>query len=117
MRGVPLRVKEDGYSVDSLLMSDGLPFEKLKGTQPIAANPYFGKDEPFSHAKFGVRLACRLDGYSLADAKALVARSLAARPVEGPFLLDEAENRKTGGYAELQGDARAGRHPPGGRGA
>jgi uncharacterized protein (TIGR03790 family) len=41
-------------------------------------NRYWNKNEPFSHAKFGGYLVTRLDGYTQADAEALVARSLAA---------------------------------------
>jgi len=41
-------------------------------------NRYWNKNEPFSHAKFGGYLVTRLDGYTQADAEALVTRSLAA---------------------------------------
>jgi uncharacterized protein (TIGR03790 family) len=41
-------------------------------------NRYWDKDEPFSHAKFGGYLVTRLDGYTQADAMALVTRSIAA---------------------------------------
>ncbi|MCW3094718.1 MAG: hypothetical protein JWL77_336 [Chthonomonadaceae bacterium] len=41
-------------------------------------NRYWNATEPFSHAKFGGYLVTRLDGYTEADAKALVSRSLAA---------------------------------------
>ncbi|RYG70952.1 TIGR03790 family protein, partial [bacterium] len=101
VRGVPIRVREGGYAVDSLLMSVGVPKRMLQGME-LAQNPYFNATAPFSRNSFGIVLACRLDGYTEADAKALVDRSLAARPSKGPFLLDEAENRKAGGYGELQ---------------
>ena len=42
------------------------------------ANRYWNSDEPFSRAKFGGYLVTRLDGYTEADAKSLVARALAA---------------------------------------
>ncbi len=58
-------------------------------------NRYWNKDEPFSHAKFGGYLVTRLDGYTQADAEALVTRALAAESekdssgkVRGEVLLD-----------------------------
>lgn len=105
VRGMPLKIREGFYSVDSVLMSRGLPVQKLpvgRDRLDIAANPYFGKAEPFTHARFGFYLACRLDGYTVADARGLVDHSLAARPNRGSFLLDEAENRKAESYGALQ---------------
>jgi len=58
------------------------------------SNRYWNATEPFSHAKFGGYLVTRLDGYTAADAKALVARSLAAEQniaqilARGEVLLD-----------------------------
>lgn len=104
VRGVPIRIKEWRYSVDSVIMSEGLATQEIpvgKTVAKLAPNPYFGKDEPFSHKKFGIYLACRLDGYTADDAKALVDRSLAAKPNKGPFLLDRSM-AKTGGYMPLQ---------------
>ena len=54
-------------------------------------NRYWDKDEPFSHAKFGGYLVTRLDGYTQADAEALVTRTLAAETAQrggGKVLLD-----------------------------
>ena len=54
------------------------------------ANRYWNHREPFSHAKFGGYLVTRLDGYTEADAKALVRQALQAeqtRPT-GSVLLD-----------------------------
>jgi uncharacterized protein (TIGR03790 family) len=42
------------------------------------SNRYWNATGPFSHAKYGGYLVTRLDGYTEADAQALVARSLAA---------------------------------------
>ena len=42
------------------------------------ANRYWNANEPFSHAKFGGYLVTRLDGYTEADAKALVREALEA---------------------------------------
>jgi uncharacterized protein (TIGR03790 family) len=54
------------------------------------SNRYWNAREPFSHAKFGGYLVARLDGYTAADAKALVSRALEAeRGLEtGKVLLD-----------------------------
>lgn len=105
IQGMPLRVREGGYSVDSLLMSGGVKTQPLtvgKDIFEIADNPYFGKTEPFSRAKFGFYLACRLDGYSFEDARSLVDRSLAAKRSKGPFLLDQTPGKRVQSYGELQ---------------
>lgn len=90
-------------SVDSYLAA--LDYTTLTGTRriPITGsgavgaaliNRYWNATEPFSHAKFGGYLVTRLDGYTEADAKALVARALEAEahPSEilqrGKVLLD-----------------------------
>jgi len=54
------------------------------------SNRYWNAAEPFSHARFGGYLVTRLDGYSAADAKALVSRSLEAEQghMSGKVLLD-----------------------------
>lgn len=58
------------------------------------SNRYWNADEPFSHEKFGGYLVTRLDGYTEADAKSLVTRSLAAEQkiaqilTQGKVLLD-----------------------------
>ncbi|HEX3799655.1 MAG TPA: TIGR03790 family protein [Verrucomicrobiae bacterium] len=50
------------------------------------SNRYWNATEPFSHAKFGGYLVTRLDGYTEADAKSLVARSLEAEKNIGEIL-------------------------------
>ncbi len=106
MRGLPLRNAEAfGNAIDSLLMADGLPTQKLTvgpNTFELAPNPYYGKSESFSHAKFGIYLVCRLDGYTPEEARALVDRSLAAKPNKGPFLLVKGRGREAEGYGEVQ---------------
>jgi uncharacterized protein (TIGR03790 family) len=47
-------------------------------------NHYWKADVPFSHAKFGGYLVTRLDGYTQADAEALVTRALAAENEKNP---------------------------------
>ncbi len=71
-------------SVDSYLSAldyTNLPTIKIHiaGSGAIGcaySNRYWNAAEPFSHAKFGGYLVTRLDGYTEADAKALVTRSL-----------------------------------------
>lgn len=82
-------------SVDSMLAA--LDYTALPGTRRLSINGsgavgsglinrYWNATEPFSHAKFGGYLVTRLDGYTEADAKALVSRALAAE-VRLPELL------------------------------
>ena len=52
------------------------------------SNPYFGEYHHFTHQEYNIYLVTRLDGLTLSDAKALVDRSLAAKPSKGLFLLD-----------------------------
>jgi hypothetical protein len=63
-RGIPLRIREGGFSVDCALMC--APLKRPFNTQPTEANlnPYFGKNERFSRRKYGFYLATRLDGYT-----------------------------------------------------
>lgn len=62
----------------------GVKFER-KGTVP---NPFFGKlDAPFRHPQFPIYLVTRLAAYDLADVKAMIDRSLAARN-RGKFVID-----------------------------
>jgi uncharacterized protein (TIGR03790 family) len=90
-------------SVDSTLAA--LDYARLPGAMKIDitgsgaigcaySNRYWNATEPFSHRKFGGYLVTRLDGYTAADAEALVARSLAAEQniaqilTRGKILLD-----------------------------
>lgn len=86
-------------SVDSYLAAldyDQKPVRRITiaGSGAIGAayaNRYWDADVPFSHAKFGGYLVTRLDGYTQADAMALVRRSLAAeksRDKNAKILLD-----------------------------
>ncbi|MFX7902649.1 hypothetical protein ABTK34_19480, partial [Acinetobacter baumannii] len=73
----------DGLSVDAQLAAMDLPGGQMSDPrQPdqadAARNPYLGRYEPFDSALFGLRLVTRLDGYTVADAKSLVDRSLGA---------------------------------------
>lgn len=80
-RGIPIRTAAQ-WGVDSALTC-------LSKTEDVKMfNPYYREQKPFSHAEYGIYLVTRLDGLTLADAKALVDRSLAAKPEKGLFLLD-----------------------------
>ena len=107
-KGVPIRIGDGGGpSTDAYLavMNRDMPGIGKLTEEEIrkSMNPYFGKKEHFDSTKFNMFLVTRLDGYTIEDAKALVDHSLAAKPVAGPFYMDEAGNRTTGGYGELQG--------------
>lgn len=105
-KGIPIRVKEGGFAVDALLAAMDMTFKPIDKVEEEvirrAINPYFEKKEPFDSSKFGFYLVTRLDGYTVEDAKRLVDNSLAAKPDKGPFFFDEADNRKAGGYLEMQ---------------
>lgn len=53
-------------------------------------NRYYNKSVPFTHAQFGGYLVTRLDGYTQADAEAVVTHAIAAEQNlgSGPVLLD-----------------------------
>jgi uncharacterized protein (TIGR03790 family) len=109
-KDVPLRFsnrgQSGGYSVDATLAFFEKPLEPIKELTKAEIlrlkNPYFGKREPFSHAKFGFYLVTRLDGYSDSDVKRLIDSSLRATPDQGLFLFDEASNRTQGDYLDTQ---------------
>ncbi len=95
-KGIPIR-SDKGLSVDGMLMCMDKNLKPGDFAMGVP-NPYFGKKEHFSHKNYGLYLATRLDGYSVADAKALVDHSLAAKPQKGTFLLDMADNQNSGSY-------------------
>ena len=109
-RGLPIRVRESALSVDALLGAMDLsilpPDRAVPRSFVPAANPYFGRDEPFRRAVFGFYLVTRLDGYDEGDARALLWRAAHARPRVGPFLLDVDPRRAAGGYAVINGAQR-----------
>ncbi len=108
-KGIPIRVWQDrNYSVDGYVATMDMQIPNVKNDPPTGeelrkiANPYFGKNEPFSHSKFGFYLVTRLDGYTFDDARRLVDNSAAAKPNKGPFFLDSDPGRRSGGYQELE---------------
>jgi len=106
-KGIPIRIKdapglgmdERQPSLDSWIACSG--YAELAGARKLAlhdkpfhgtayANRFWNSTQRFSHREQGGYLVTRLDGYSVADAKALVARALAAeaaRP-KAQILLD-----------------------------
>jgi uncharacterized protein (TIGR03790 family) len=122
IRGLPIRIDHEyGCSVDASLMVDAHPVRKKTPldwmTPPRRegggveidptsieryVNPYGGSAEAFNSDKFAMYLCTRLDGYTVADAEALVTRSVSAQPLKGLFLLDSSPDRSTGGYGAVQ---------------
>ncbi len=80
-RGIPIRTAEH-WGVDSALTCLWMD----ENVQMM--NPYFRENKPFTSSEFNMYLVTRLDGLTLADAMALVDRSLSAEPKKGLFLLD-----------------------------
>ncbi|MHB8637614.1 MAG: TIGR03790 family protein [Fimbriimonadaceae bacterium] len=108
-RGVPIRIADNGTSVDGDVATDTISYKTTAhptDTTPFnfIDNPYFNKHEHFTRAKYGFCLACRLDGYTEADAEAMVDRSMEAKPLKGPFLLDGTPSKSQQGYGDLNKD-------------
>jgi uncharacterized protein (TIGR03790 family) len=124
-KGIPIRIRDAPGrglgnrrpSLDNYLAALG--YEKTPGAVEVRlsdsgftgtawANRFWNSPEPFSHAKFGGYLVTRLDGYTEADAKALVTRALAAEQAEkgaseGKILLDTCP---AFGYADRKNQPR-----------
>jgi uncharacterized protein (TIGR03790 family) len=94
-KGFPLGISGLA-SVDSELSLILGPYNGSIGGAGRIKNPYFGQDEPFSHAKFGTYLVTRLTGYDLNDIKHLIDLADNSTGKRGVFLLDEGA--KGGGY-------------------
>lgn len=101
-KGIPIRIEDDGRAVDALLggmdITEPPGFERLPPRARRLPNPYHGRREPFSRARWGFYLVTRLDGDTEEDALALIDRSLKARPEKGPFLLDLDPGMDSPGY-------------------
>lgn len=122
IRGLPIRIDHEyGCSVDASLMVDAHPVRKKNPLDWMAppkregggieidpaamenyVNPYGGSAEAFNSDKFAMYLCTRLDGYSVADADALIDGSVKAKPLKGLFLLDSSPDRGNGGYGAVQ---------------
>jgi uncharacterized protein (TIGR03790 family) len=89
-RNLPSKIV-DGASVDSALAGGIDNGSRL--------NPYWNATARFTSAAYGMYLVTRLDGWSWADARALVNRSIAAGPGGTVFL--DVDPSKSGGYARF----------------
>jgi uncharacterized protein (TIGR03790 family) len=102
--GIPLRA--GAYATDMLLAGIDLPLVPIQSFTSAefkrATSPYYQKDEPFSHAKYGMYLTTRLDGYSVSDMKALVDRSMTAQAEHGLFFLDQQVYDRVGINDQLE---------------
>ena len=110
IRGVPLRVREGGYSVDALLAAMDLDLSPITRKDPESfqrsSNPYFGTNRPFRRSDYWFFLFTRLDGYTAEDALRLIDSSTQARPKRGLFLLDLDPRREKPGYAGINDSMR-----------
>jgi uncharacterized protein (TIGR03790 family) len=113
-KGVPIRIAGTGgrsgtiASVDSELT---LLYRRHDGQGAGLAgqipNPYFAGTAPvstitpFTHEKYDIYLVTRLDGYTVADALALIDRAAAAGR-DGRFILDERSSWTDNGNAWLR---------------
>jgi len=101
VKGLPIKTAQQGYSVDSLLMCMNVT------VSPRSRNPYFSRKEPFSSVRFGgLYLVNRLEGYTFADAGALLERALKARRTDGLFVLDVSPSHQRSVYAEVNESMR-----------
>lgn len=102
-KGVPHRLSQEvsggtsgGQSVDSMLAKVNLvnplavKLQDSQGTNmgTVYINRYWRAVESFSHSSYGGYLVTRLDGYTEADAKALVDRALAQDSFPMHILID-----------------------------
>lgn len=96
-KGIPHRISTGptgGKSVDSLLAAMDLVnplvvnFTLDKATDTAYANRYWHSGIPFTHAQYGGYLVTRLDGYTEADAKALVDRAMLPQLLPHYILMD-----------------------------
>ncbi len=106
-KGIPLRIREGGFSVDCALMCS--PLKRIFSSQLSESNlnPYFGKNERFSRRKYGFYLATRLDGYTMQHIRNLIDNSLNAKQANGVFVLDLDPKRNGGGYRAINESMRA----------
>jgi uncharacterized protein (TIGR03790 family) len=99
----PSKLESDAASVDSEL---SLLYRRMRGEKiPLpgaVSNPFYRqRDTPFRHPFFPMYLVTRLDGYTMADMKGLVDRSLLARNT-GKFVIDLRADNNTPGNQWLR---------------
>ncbi len=95
-KGLPIRTHEGpagGFSIDSLLAT--MDWTQLSTRSP---NPYFNRNERFTHSRYSLYLVTRLIGYTRADCLRLVDNAIAARPVKGTFLIHTGPGHEDAGY-------------------
>lgn len=103
-KGTPIRTHEGpagGFSVDSLLAT--MDWAQLTTRSP---NPYFGRNERFTHSHYNLYLVTRLIGYTRADCLRLVDAALAAKPSRGPFLIHTGPGHEDDGYRPVNDGMR-----------
>jgi hypothetical protein len=119
-KGIPFRIKDVPYrlksgeplnqhqSIDSTLAAldyrvspiefKDMEYKKISGKEIfglLTPNLYWRQTDPFEHQLTGGYLVTRLDGYSEADARALVDRALSPRPsLSGTVLIDPSGNHE-----------------------
>jgi uncharacterized protein (TIGR03790 family) len=81
-KGVPLKVLRSNSftssSVESELTLILGNYTSFIGGNGCIQSPYFGQNENFSHAKYGIYLVTRLDGYNFTDVKGIIDRAAIA---------------------------------------
>jgi len=95
-KGVPLKVLRSNFltssSVESeltLILGD---YAGSIGNFSAIMSPYYGQQQNFSHAKYGIYLVTRLDGYTFDDVKGIIDRASIAASSNNPpgnFVLNE----------------------------
>jgi uncharacterized protein (TIGR03790 family) len=106
-RGIPLRIQGHGYSVDAHIAGMRLAIPPMVGLDTTWLdryhNPYYNSNEPFDSDRFAMYLVTRIDCAKRDDCIALIDRSLAARPLHGPFFFDAlyASTGSSSGYAAM----------------
>lgn len=96
-RGVPLLISDWAHrNVDCLLVIANPSISYYATSLQYLSNPYYYQSSvAFNRANnAGMYLVTRLDGYTLADAKALVDRSVQATAQNGVFLFDLTPSRE-----------------------
>ncbi len=118
-KGIPIRLTDAPTgvsgkqpSLDSTIASTG--YDKMKDAVKIElndsgftgkcwVNKFWNSNERFTHAKFGGYLVTRLDGYTVEDAKRLIAFSLQSEQSKpsGKILIDVAEGHGIGNVSRV----------------
>ena len=95
-KGVPLKVLRSNSftssSVESELTQILGSYARFIGGCGSIESPYFGQQENFSHAKYGIYLVTRLDGYNFTDVKGIIDRASMATTSDiskGKVILNE----------------------------